>query len=159
MTDERRIQQRWPLIVLTLGTLAVLAAVLLSPEPANRPLVTLVDTLVPPLPGMRHSPLMPATEFLANIALFVPVGYLLVRATDRWWAGMAGGVLLSACFEAAQGLLPERVSSVNDVLASTLGTLAGSVIAAVTIFLRDVRDEQRDGADRGGAPWEFGPAH
>ena len=161
MTTERRTLQRWTLTALALGVLAVLAAMLLSPEPVDRPLVALVDTLVPPLPGRLHSPLMPATEFLANIVLFLPVGYLLVAVTRRWWAGMIGGVLLSALFEAAQSLLPDRVSSVNDVLANTLGALTGSVVAAIALFLREMRDEQRelDRLDIRTALPEFNAAH
>jgi VanZ family protein len=144
MTRDRRTRQRWSLAVLALGTLAVITALLLSPEPVDRPLVALVDSLVPPLPGNEHSPLMPTAEFLANIVLFFPVGFFLVAATRRWWVGMVAGVLLSAACEAAQDFLPNRVASVNDVLANTIGALAGSLVAAIFLFLQETRRERRN---------------
>jgi VanZ family protein len=143
MIRDRRTLQRWSLAILALGTLAVITALLLSPEPVDRPLVALVDTLVPPLPGKQHSPLMPTAEFLANIVLFFPVGFFLVAATRRWWVGMIVGVLLSAACEAAQDFLPNRVASVSDVLANTMGALAGSVVGAIVMFLSETRRERR----------------
>lgn len=78
-------------------------------------------------------------EFGANIALFVPVGLLValaVRRGQRWLAVLAGfGLSFSA--ELAQGLLREqRVSSLRDVVANTLGTLIGVGIAALVVRRR-----------------------
>lgn len=70
------------------------------------------------------------TEVLANVALFVPVGFLLALVIGRWWAGAILAVLISAGIELAQArYLPSRVPSVRDVEANGLGGLLGAVVA------------------------------
>lgn len=84
-------------------------------------------------------------EFGANIALFVPVGLLValaLRRRQRWLAVLAG-FGLSFAAELAQGLLrAQRVSSLRDVVANTLGTLIGVGIA--TLIARRTRDDGGD---------------
>ena len=68
-----------------------------------------------------------ATEFLANIVLFVPFG-LLVGLLTRLRPGTVVGLGLatSVAIELAQLLfLPERVADVRDLVANTLGAAVG----------------------------------
>lgn len=94
-------------------------------------------------------------EFSANIAFFVPVGFLLglLLPFRFWWLAIVGGGLLSACVEAAQGaFLPGRVSSAQDVVANTTGTVIGCLVAVAVrmlilhrdvLVIRDVAEGRR----------------
>ncbi|KRD43094.1 hypothetical protein ASE38_02105 [Cellulomonas sp. Root930] len=80
--------------------------------------------------GLTYS----ATEFLANIALFVPFGILvsLLFPRRRAWTVVALGLATSAVIELAQLLfLPHRVSDVRDLVSNTLGTAIGVGIVLV----------------------------
>ncbi|MGP6170817.1 VanZ family protein [Microbacterium sp. A204] len=66
-------------------------------------------------------------EFVANIVLFVPFGLLVAIAWPRlnvWWVILAG-FSTSALIELVQLVVPERVSTISDVIANTLGTVIG----------------------------------
>ena len=81
-------------------------------------------------------------EFTANIALFLPLGVLLILALGErlWWAAAAGGVALTLLIEFAQLFLPTRVSDPRDLLANTLGTAAGVAFAyGVLVYRRRVK--------------------
>lgn len=76
------------------------------------------------------------TEVLANIALFVPLGFLLAVATHSAILATAACAVLSAGIEYAQlTLLPTRVPTLDDVLHNTVGGLAGAVVAAACLAL------------------------
>ena len=81
-----------------------------------------------------------ATEFLANIALFVPFGILvsLLWPHRPAWAVIALGLATSGAIELAQLLfLPHRVADVRDLVANTLGTAVG--VAVLLIVRRSSR--------------------
>ena len=80
------------------------------------------------------------TEFLANIALFVPFGILVgLLSRLRPWTVVGLGLATSAVIELAQLLfLPDRVSDVRDLVANTLGTAVG---VAVLLAVRARRRE------------------
>jgi glycopeptide antibiotics resistance protein len=70
------------------------------------------------------------TEVLANVALFVPAGFLLTAVLGRPFVSLALCVLGSACIELAQQrYLPSRVPSLADVQANSLGGLVGALVA------------------------------
>jgi len=70
------------------------------------------------------------TEALANVALFVPAGFLLAVALGRPLAAVALTVLASACIELIQlRYLPSRVADPADVWHNGLGGLAGAILA------------------------------
>ena len=74
------------------------------------------------------------TEVLANVALFVPAGFLLAIVLGRAWASALVCVLVSVGIELAQQrYLPSRVPSLADVehngLGATIGALVGWPIA------------------------------
>ncbi|WP_164515427.1 VanZ family protein [Microbacterium sp. 10M-3C3] len=71
-------------------------------------------------------------EFSANIALFAPFGFLLAGLVRAWGWVIAIGVASSAAIELIQGtLLPGRTASAWDVIANSLGMVAGVVIALI----------------------------
>jgi hypothetical protein len=76
------------------------------------------------------------TEVLANVALFVPLGFLLAIVLHS--AALASGAcaLLSAGIEYAQlTLLPTRVPTIDDVVHNTLGGLVGALVAGACLAL------------------------
>jgi glycopeptide antibiotics resistance protein len=76
-------------------------------------------------------------EFLANIALFVPFGLLLAAAWPRRspWLIILIGYAVSATIELVQTLLPSRFPTLSDVIANTLGTIIGCVVARLALSL------------------------
>jgi glycopeptide antibiotics resistance protein len=78
------------------------------------------------------------SDWLANILLFIPLGFLLMAAwcADRpRWTGLVAALvvvpacaLLSAAIEFTQLYFPPRVTSLNDVAAESLGGLLGTVL-------------------------------
>jgi glycopeptide antibiotics resistance protein len=65
----------------------------------------------------------------ANVALFLPLGFLLPLLApwfDRWWRTVGAGFALSAVIELSQVAFPGiRRPDVNDVLMNTLGAAIG----------------------------------
>ncbi|WP_238476176.1 VanZ family protein [Agromyces mariniharenae] len=80
--------------------------------------------------GVPREPAAIVLEFLANVALFTPLGALLVLAFPgvRWWAVLLAGFLLSVGIELVQLTIPSRVSTLSDVVANTAGTAVGLLL-------------------------------
>ena len=77
-------------------------------------------------------------EMLANVAMVVPAGALAVMAFPRlrWQDWTAYGFSAALAVELAQGLLlPAREAAATDVLANTLGVLAGTGLASAACRL------------------------
>lgn len=74
-------------------------------------------------------------EFLANIVLFAPLGLLLMIAFSQaeTWGVLLIGYSVSATIELVQTVLPSRYPTLSDVLANTLGTAIGCLLARVLI--------------------------
>jgi glycopeptide antibiotics resistance protein len=73
-------------------------------------------------------------EFLANVAMFVPVGIIAALWMPRraWILGALFGVALSVGIEFAQHLyLPSRVADPRDVLSNGLGGLVGATVVGI----------------------------
>jgi glycopeptide antibiotics resistance protein len=75
-------------------------------------------------------------EFLANIALFVPVGVflLLLVGTRFWWVAGLAAFLMTSAIETVQRTIPGRVPDERDILANTAGALIGIVVGLVLTF-------------------------
>jgi VanZ family protein len=84
-------------------------------------------------------------EFLANIAMFVPIGVflLLLVGAERWWIALFLPFFLTAFIETAQRGIPGRVSDPRDVLANTLGGIAGVVLAMILTLPATLRRRRR----------------
>ncbi|MCL3817229.1 VanZ family protein [Aeromicrobium wangtongii] len=124
---------RW--IVLVAGAYALaLALIALWPTPVDRNLA--VVELPPVAWLLRHVGLDQLTgyqliEFSANIALFVPLGILILLWRTDW--GWRQATLLSLAvtvtIEVLQNLLrPERFASLSDIVANTAGGLIGALV-------------------------------
>ncbi|WP_104138128.1 MULTISPECIES: VanZ family protein [unclassified Cryobacterium] len=123
---------------MALAYLAALTLIAFWPTPVDRGLHGSFSSVVLWL----HAHGVPAwfdyesIEFSANIALFIPVGLLVVllTGTRRWWIGTLIGTLLSCTIELGQLVfLPERFATVNDVIANSLGALLGTLLATVVL--------------------------
>jgi glycopeptide antibiotics resistance protein len=82
-------------------------------------------------------------EFAANIGMFVPLGFLLGLALARkaWWVAIFLLPAFSGAIEFTQGIaLDERVSTVLDVLANTLGGYMGLLLAVILRAMIHARD-------------------
>jgi glycopeptide antibiotics resistance protein len=80
-------------------------------------------------------------EYLANVALFVPVGLflLLLFGTRLWWVALAAAITLTSFIETAQRAVPGRVSDERDIAANTLGAVVGILVGLVLTFPATVR--------------------
>ena len=72
-------------------------------------------------------------EYLANVALFVPVGLflLLLFGTRYWWVAGAAAIALTSLIETAQRSIPGRVPDERDIAANTMGAVVGIVVGVV----------------------------
>lgn len=76
-------------------------------------------------------------DAVTNVLAYLPLGLLLAR----WWRNRGAtlgviaiptliGALLNSGMEFSQQFLPVRVASLSDLLANTLGTVIGALMAA-----------------------------
>ena len=72
-------------------------------------------------------------EFLANVAMFIPIGifFLLLFGRFWWFASVLAGVALTCGIEFAQRFIPGRVSDVSDLIANSTGTVIGVLFALI----------------------------
>jgi glycopeptide antibiotics resistance protein len=127
---------RHPILsVLTLAYLAFVGWVTLQPQPDFDPSGGIVDEA---LIFLRHVPqtswlTLDDVEFMANIAMFVPVGvfFLLLFGRRQWWLGMLMSFVMTVGIETAQHWIPGRVSDVGDVVSNTAGGVIGVLFALV----------------------------
>jgi len=84
-------------------------------------------------------------EFLANIAMFVPIGVflLLLVGAERWWIALFLPLFLTIFIETAQRGIPGRVSDPRDILANTMGGVAGVVLAMILTLPATLRRHRR----------------
>ncbi|MGI4816323.1 MAG: VanZ family protein, partial [Janthinobacterium lividum] len=90
------------------------------------------DYLFAPLPQY-----LTTFDVITNVLGYMPLGALFVFSVYPRWRGVAAvclallaGGALSACMEAIQTYLPERVASNLDLASNALGTLLGAALAA-----------------------------
>ena len=86
--------------------------------------------------GIAYATSATIFEFVANIALFIPLGLLLVAAWPRSnaWVVLLIGYSASATIELVQTMLPSRYPTLSDVVANTIGTAIGCL--AVRLFVQ-----------------------
>jgi len=114
--------------------LGVVLTITMWPTQPDQAYALFVDRLL----GLLHRNGAPAwfgfseLEFTANIAMFVPLGFLLALTLPERESWLSFPLLpaFSVMIEVTQGLfLPERFATVSDVLANTLGGCIGAVLA------------------------------
>ncbi len=122
------------LITALAATAIIIGVITLSPIRLDRPIRRVLINLIAVvndahiLPRIHYS----LFEHLANIAIFVPTGFVLVLLLPqvRWWVVPAIAAGASICIEITQALLlPDRIASITDVLLNTIGALIGTYIA------------------------------
>jgi VanZ family protein len=81
-----------------------------------------------------------AFDTIANVVAYIPMGFLAVLALHPWCRGASAvamatafAIAVSACLEAAQSYLPNRVPSNLDLLLNALGSLTGALLGAASI--------------------------
>ena len=141
--------RRHPLLsLLTVAYLGALAWVTLTPSSNSDRAFSLLQVVVRELQSHSSTDFLTYddVEFLANIALFVPMGVFVVLLFGRrmWWAGIFAGVLASCWIELAQGVwLSDRVSDPRDLVSNSLGTLLGVLVALLVTWPAAYRLRQR----------------
>lgn len=78
-------------------------------------------------------------EFVANILMFTPLGFLLALLFRHPWYGVALSLALSAAVEVVQIVIPSRQASLRDVVANVLGAALGATVAWLIVVRRDRR--------------------
>lgn len=138
LLQERRF---WRLFLL--ATLAPLAFVAFWPTPVDQPAEAIIaDTF-----DFLHKYGLPRwlnynfVEASANVALFIPIGFLCSRAfpKSRWWQAGGVGLIVSGCMEIGQLLfLHNRYPSPLDVLTNALGAAIGALIVPAALEKRRI---------------------
>jgi len=80
-------------------------------------------------------------EYLANVALFVPVGLflLLLFGTRYWWVAGAAAIAMTSLIETAQRSIPGRVPDERDIAANTMGAVVGIAVGVVLTLPATIR--------------------
>lgn len=89
-------------------------------------------------------------EFIANVALFIPVGvlFVLMLGWRRWWLAVILGVALTVSIEAAQLVLPDRVTDPRDIVSNSIGSTIGvAIVLAVTAVRAKGAQRERASAE------------
>ena len=114
----------------------------LSPDPRGELVKCVSDPWRWRPPRLSHGAGQFVSEFLPNIALFVPLGVgLLLVLSDRPVAAtrrgrallVLGPFLLSCAVESYQALFTTRVCAPIDVMSNTAGALVGAALTALTL--------------------------
>ena len=118
---------------MTVGYLGFIGWLTLGPQPTNQNtksfamfFVEMINRFTP-----FHDFTLSRLEFLSNIAIFVPLGFLFVLlfGRRRWWLAIVVGILLTLLIEGTQEFLPTRVPDVRDLVANTTGAVIGALVA------------------------------
>lgn len=84
-------------------------------------------------------------EFLANIALFVPIGVflLLLFGAGGWWLALIASFAMTAGIESLQHEIPGRVPEARDLVANGTGAAIGVAVALVLTLPATLRRRRR----------------
>jgi VanZ family protein len=133
--------------ILLAAHVAVVALIVFWPTPVDRPVTGQIRTAVRAVQHAGATSISYSTvEIAANVAMFVPLGVLVVLAEPRrpwWWAPVAAGVF--ACvIEAVQFVfVAERFATWVDVAANTTGAVIGALGVHLFSAWRARRPRQR----------------
>ena len=126
--------RRHPFLTLvTMGYLAVVGWITLGPQPINSGNGDLLWRALRFFSSHESTRWLTYSrvESLANVAMFVPIGvfFILLFGRRLWFLSVISGVLLTLAIEFAQQFIPGRVSDVRDLLANSIGTVLGVLVA------------------------------
>ncbi|WP_195907774.1 VanZ family protein [Microbacterium gorillae] len=137
----------WVAGVGLLAYLGVVLAATLSPTPLDKGYGGAIDKVLSV--GYRNG--LPAwfgyaeLEFLANVAMFIPLGFLLGLVLPRRgiWVGILLLPAFSAGVEACQAMfLAARFATIGDVIANSIGGWVGLLAAVIIRALVYARDQK-----------------
>jgi glycopeptide antibiotics resistance protein len=83
-------------------------------------------------------------EFLANVAMFVPIGvFFLLLMGRKWWIpAIFAGIGVTMAIEFVQLYLPGRVSDPRDLVSNTVGAAVGVIAALIVTTPAAIRDRR-----------------
>lgn len=137
----------WIAILGLASCVLVVALATLTPTPLDRGIEATIERLleilhnrgIPEWFGYRK------LEFTANVAMFLPLGFLLAIALParRQWVAFLLLPILSAALEGMQAaFLAERYGNVLDVVANSLGGWLGALAAVALRAAVHARDRR-----------------
>ena len=146
--DTGSVLHRHPFLsLLTGGYLAFVAWLTLTPQAYAAQHIDLIYRVLDALHrrGYLESIDDRKLEFLANIALFVPVGMflMLLFGTRLWWLALGASFAMTSAIEFAQRSIPGRVPDERDLIANGLGAVIGVLIALVLTAPAALRRRRR----------------
>jgi glycopeptide antibiotics resistance protein len=140
------------LSLITGGYLIFVAWLTLTPQPIGPDQQEFIQRVLDGLHrrGYAQSLDYDRLEFLANVALFVPIGMflLLLFGAGGWWLAALGSFGMTTFIELAQQHIPGRVSDDRDLTANTIGALIGIVIALIVTLPTTLRRRERKRYER-----------
>lgn len=139
---------RHPLLSLVTGAYLVFVAWLtLTPQDRHTDQAAFVVRVLDALHrrGYAESVDYARFEFLANIALFVPVGVflLLLFGTGGWWLALIASFAMTAGIESLQHEIPGRVPDDRDLVANGTGAAIGVALAVLLTLPATLRRSRR----------------
>ncbi|WP_227497138.1 VanZ family protein [Planctomonas psychrotolerans] len=125
---------RHPILsVVTFAYLGLVAWITLGPPPRTGSDNSLLWTMIGFFAEHRFTSWLTYSrvEFLANVAMFVPIGlfFLLLFGRRLWIVAVLASAGLTVAIESVQLFLPERVSDLRDIVANSVGGLVGVLLA------------------------------
>jgi VanZ family protein len=140
------------LSVITGSYLVFVAWLTLTPQPVGPDQQQFIQRVLDGLHrrGYAQSLGYEQLEFLANIALFVPVGIflLLLFGAGGWWLAAIASFAMTVVIETAQHQIPGRVPDDRDLMANAIGALIGIAIALVLTLPATLRRRDRKEYER-----------
>ncbi|WAP51144.1 VanZ family protein [Arthrobacter sp. ATA002] len=129
---SRRVRQRRTLALLFFLYIGAVALIVFWPSPVDQNSAGTLRAIL----GRLHGAGVPGwinydfVENIANVVMFLPFGVLAAAWLDREraWLAAVAGIAASCAIETAQAvLLPNRVATIYDVTANSLGAALGCV--------------------------------
>ena len=102
--------------------------------------------------AIRSRSLEPVNHLLLNVAMFVPLGFLLPfvhpEQLAKWYFALMAGLLFTTVIEATQMMLKLGQADLTDMVTNTLGALAGYLFyRLVSIFRGKIGADEYDEGD------------
>lgn len=108
--------------------LLALALVAFSPVRIDSQAGELIRQITAEHPALTH----PRIEFIANVLLFVPLGYFVTLILRQGFLALPIAVVCAVAIEFTQDVfLDARIGSMRDVIANVAGACVGIVMAAI----------------------------
>ncbi len=124
---------RHPILsLMTLGYLGLVGWITLAPQPGlqQNSILWRISELLGRTPGGEWFT-FDRLEFLANVAMFAPLGlfFVLLLGRSRWWLAIVLAIGMTFAIEFAQQFIAGRISDPRDLVANSLGGALGTILA------------------------------